>query len=138
MRVKGRFVNFNIIMKKLLSFALVFAFAFSLASVALAQAPSSGVSPGVLDPNTLGEQGAITDTASLVDTILRLVGWVAWFVGLLAVIMGLWAGILFITAGGDAAKLSTARNILLYAIIGIAVAILAFGIVAISRSIIGV
>ncbi|MBI3685498.1 hypothetical protein HY250_03785 [Candidatus Azambacteria bacterium] len=125
-------------MTKVLSFALVFAFAFSFAGLALAQAPGGGIVPtGGVDPNLLGQQG-ISNTTTLVNTILGLVNWLAWFVGLLAVIMGLWAGILFITAGGDAAKVSTARNILLYAIVGIAVAVLAFGIVAISRSLLNV
>ncbi len=120
---------------------MVFALALSFASVALAQAPTTGtVLPGGgLDPSgaNLGSQG-VTDTASLVAVIIGLVQWVAWFVGLMAVLMGLYAGILFITAGGNAETITKARNILLYAIVGVAVAVLAFGLVAISRSIVGV
>jgi len=122
---------------KLISSVMVCALALSFATTAFAQAPNSSLGVNA-DANMLGTQGAVTNTDTLVNTILGLVNWVAWFVGLLAVVMGLWAGILFITAGGDAAKLSTARNILLYAIIGIAVAILAFGIVSISRAILNI
>ena len=114
---------------------LVFAFAFSLTSVALAQAPLQGIGTAPTTGDNLGSSGTITGTATLVETIMGLVNWFAWFVGLAAVVMGLWAGILFITAGGDSAKVTTARNIHLYAIVGIAVAILAFSLVAISKSI---
>jgi len=51
--------------------------------------------------------------------------------------MGLYAGFLFITARGEPAQLQTAKKILLYAIIGIAVAILAFSIITISKAILG-
>jgi len=122
-------------MKKIFSLLLVLAFAFSLTSVALAQAPIQGIGIAPTGGDNLGSTGNITGTTTLVDTIMGLVNWFAWFVGLAAVVMGLWAGILFITAGGDSAKVTTARNILLYAIVGIAVAILAFSLVAISKSI---
>ncbi|MCR4322937.1 MAG: hypothetical protein NUV61_02520, partial [Candidatus Azambacteria bacterium] len=92
-------------------------------------APTDGTDIG----SPLG--GPIGGTGDLVTKIMELVNWFAWFVGLAAVVMGLYAGILFITAGGDSAKLVTARSILLYAIIGIAVAVLAFSLVAISKSI---
>ena len=122
---------------KYLSFLFVLALALSLTSVALAQ-PSSSIVPTDFDANNIGTQGTITSTSTLVNTIMGLINWIAWIVGLAAVVMGLWAGILFITAGGDATKVTTARNILLYAIVGIAVAILAFSLVAISQSIFGI
>ena len=118
---------------KYLSFLFVLALALSLTSVALAQIPDSPFGMN-LAANDL-QPGSITTTESLVDTIMGLVNWFAWAVGLAAVVMGLYAGIMFITAGGDATKVTTARNILLYAIVGIAVAILAFSLVAISKSI---
>ncbi len=107
------------------------------APAALAQ-PTSGIGSAPAGLENIGSTGAITDTASLVDIILGLVNWVAWFVALVAVLFGLYAGILFITAGGDDEKLTKAKNILLYSIVGIVVAILAFSIVAISKSIAGI
>ena len=118
---------------KYLSFLFVLALALSLTSVALALAPDSPFGMN-LTANGL-QPGTINNTETLVNTIMGLVNWFAWFVGLAAVVMGLYAGIMFITAGGDSAKITTARNILLYAIVGIAVAILAFSLVAISKSI---
>jgi len=116
-------------MKKYALFILVFAFAFSLVSVAFAQdpVPGSGILPPGFTIENPGEVGAIQDQAGLVAVIVRLIQW-----------MGLYAGILFITAGGDAAKIEKARGILLYAIVGIVVAIIAFGLVAISRAVIGI
>ena len=119
----------------------VLALALSLTSVALAPtAPAAPIVPGgsITDANNIGSTGNITNTDTLVNTIMNLINWFAWAVGLVAVVMGLWAGILFITAGGDATKVTTARNILLYAIVGIAVAILAFSLVAISQSVFGI
>ena len=124
-------------MKKLAYLVPVLAvLALALTPAVFAQAPGSTVG-GVTDPTTLGTTGPVTNTTSLVSTILGLVNWVAWFVALVAVLFGLYSGILFITAGGDEAKVTKAKNILLYAIVGIVVAILAFSIVSISRSIVG-
>ena len=125
-------------MKKFLSLMLVLAFAFSFTSIALAQtAPTQGIGTAPLGGTNIGETGGIADTTDLVTKIMDLVNWVAWFVGLVAVLMGLYAGILFITAGGNAESVTKARNILLYAIVGIAVAIMSFSLVAISKAIFG-
>lgn len=114
----------------------VLALAISFTSAVFAQAPTTPIVPPGFGANSM--TGNITNTDTLVGVIMGLVNWVAWFVGLLAVLMGLYAGILFITAGGNAETLTKARNILLYAIVGIAVAILAFSLVAISQSVFGI
>ena len=111
----------------------VLALALSLTSVALAQVPDSPFGMN-LEANNL-QPGTIDSTETLVGSIMGLVNWFAWFVGLMAVLAGLYAGVLFITAGGNAETVTKARNTLLYAIVGIAVAILAFSLVAISQSI---
>jgi len=49
----------------------------------------------------------------------------------LAAIMFIVAGILFITAQGDPTKLGTARQALIWAVVGVAVAIIAFSLVKI-------
>ena len=120
-------------MKKSLAIMFVLALALSLTSVALAQVPNSPFGMN-LEANNL-QPGTIDSTETLVGSIMGLVNWFAWFVGLMAVLAGLYAGVLFITAGGNAETVTKARNTLLYAIVGIAVAILAFSLVAISQSI---
>ena len=49
--------------------------------------------------------------------------------GFMAVVMIIMGGISFITSQGDAAKVTRARNTILYGVIGLIVAILAFAIV---------
>ena len=77
------------------------------------------------------------DTERMISAVLMIVNWLSWFVGLVAVIIGLYSGFLFITARDNANQITTARNTMMYAIIGIGVAIIAFSLVSISRSLLG-
>ncbi|MBI3685501.1 hypothetical protein HY250_03800, partial [Candidatus Azambacteria bacterium] len=102
-----------------------------------------GISP--VDPscNTLGY--TFTGTAvtpaghcDLVAIILALLSWMAWLIALLAVLSGLRAAYLYITAMGDEKRLNLAKSYLLYTTIGVGVAVLTFGIVAITRAILNI
>ncbi len=92
-----------------------------------------------VDAGRIGSADSRADNPSqfVGDLVVNLLNWFAWFIAVIAVVMGLYSGILFITGGGDAAKLATARKILLWAVVGIAVAVLSFSIVAISTAFIG-
>lgn len=60
-----------------------------------------------------------------------LEGFVRWFAGILVVVgifMILWAAFRYMTAGGDDDKVSSAKNTLIYGLVGIGIAILAFGV----------
>ena len=50
-------------------------------------------------------------------------------IGIIAVIMVIYSGILYITAAGDAGKLAKAKNSLIWSIVGLAVVILSYAIV---------
>lgn len=63
---------------------------------------------------------------TMLGTIINVVLGVVGFVAVVMIIMG---GISFITSQGDAAKVTRARNTILYGVIGLIVAILAFAIV---------
>lgn len=52
-----------------------------------------------------------------------------YIVGVLAVIMIIYGGVQYATSAGDAAKVTRAKNIILYSVVGLIVAILAFVIV---------
>ena len=54
---------------------------------------------------------------------------ILYIVGVVAVIMLIIGGIKYVTSGGDAKKVTDAKNTVLYAIIGLVVAFLAFAIV---------
>lgn len=90
------------------------------------------------DAGTFNAQGEGYNAQMIVTVTVRLMNWFSWFVALVSVIMGLYSGMLFITARGNTAQLETARQILIYAVIGITVAILAFSIVTITRTFTGV
>ena len=88
---------------------------------------------GEINMNT----GQITTANDLVTIITTLVNWFAWFIALASVVMGLYAGFLFITARGEPAQIKTARGTLLWAIIGIAVAVVSFSIIILTKTFFG-
>lgn len=83
-------------------------------------------------PNTSG--GGAMDLNTLVNTVLGKI-WVL-FVGL-AVVMFLYAGVLFLTAGGAPEKIATARQAFLWGVVGIVVGIISYSIILIVGSLIG-
>ena len=54
---------------------------------------------------------------------------VLYIVGFISVVMLIWGGIRYIISGGDSKKITDAKNTILYAIIGLIIAVLAFAIV---------
>jgi cytochrome bd-type quinol oxidase subunit 2 len=70
------------------------------------------------DPLT-GEKGILTRATRLLSFLT----------GVVAVIMLIIAGIMFVTSDGDASKVASARQTALYALIGVIVALVAQGIV---------
>ena len=75
------------------------------------------------------------------DAFLGLLNRIAFtfsaFIFAIAIIMVLVAAFQFLTAGGDAAKATTARGTLVWAVIGLAVALLAFSVPSIVVSFFG-
>ncbi len=59
------------------------------------------------------------------DLLAQVVKILSFIAGAIAVIMVIVSGLRFVTSGGDAAKVSSAKNALAYAIVGLAVAGLA-------------
>lgn len=59
----------------------------------------------------------------------KAINWLFGLVIFVAAIMLIWAGFTYVTSGGNADKMKTALNSVIYALIGIAIAILAKGFV---------
>lgn len=59
----------------------------------------------------------------------KITNTILYIVGIIAVIMLIIGGIRYVTSGGDAKKVTDAKNTVLYAIIGLVIAFLAFAIV---------
>lgn len=85
---------------------------------------------GFGDEMTKGlEQVGGKQTASAGDVIKTIVNALLFFIGVVAVIMIIWAGIQYTTSAGDSSKVATAKNTIVYAVIGLIVAIFAYAIV---------
>ncbi|MCH7604915.1 hypothetical protein IID24_02930 [Patescibacteria group bacterium] len=70
--------------------------------------------------------------------IIRNLGdWIFVFGLAIAVIMILGGGIMFVTAAGDPGRISTARKLLLWTVIGVVVIVFARGILAVLVSLVG-
>lgn len=59
------------------------------------------------------------------------------FVAIISVIMIIWGGFKYATSRGDEGKVGEARNTILYGVIGLAVALLAFAVVAFANDLVG-
>jgi len=114
-------------MKRLLFFglsALALTFGVLAASPALVSADAkSEVCKGV-SASTGG--GGCTDTSGsvqkLINAIIRIF---SLLIGIVAVIMIMYGGFKYVTAGGDSNNITSAKNTIMYAVIGLVVAALA-------------
>ena len=61
--------------------------------------------------------------------INRLTSWILLAVGTISVIMLIYGGFRYVVSGGDAKKVTDAKNTILYAIIGLIISMLAYAIV---------
>lgn len=73
-----------------------------------------------------GVTGQQTDLMSVLNVVINVVLGVIGFIAVAMIIMG---GISFTTSQGDAAKTTKARNTILYGVVGLVIALLAFAIV---------
>ena len=75
--------------------------------------------------NGIGESGKNCDTSAVSRLLRTVVTILSIIAGAAAVIMVILAGFKYITSGGEAGKVTNAKNTLIYALIGVAIAALA-------------
>ncbi len=90
-------------------------------------APLFGVSFTALGQGPPGEPPADID---IMDVLQRIVSWLFSILLVVAAIFIIVAAYMFVTAGGEPEKVATARRFVLYALIGVAVAVASRGLVA--------
>ncbi|MGB3024166.1 MAG: pilin [Candidatus Saccharimonadales bacterium] len=73
--------------------------------------------------------GGGDNSTSLTDLIKSVINILLYIGGVIAVIMIIIGGIKYITSNGDTGQVTSAKNTIMYAIIGLVVAIIAFAIV---------
>lgn len=84
----------------------------------------------IIDATDMSQCAGGTDSKTdLMGTLTTVINVVLAVVGFVAVIMIIMGGISFITSQGDSSKVTKARNTILYGVIGLVVALLAFAIV---------
>lgn len=76
-------------------------------------------------------------TSTIISALVNLVNWFSWFVAVTSVVMGLYAGFLYMTAGGRPDQVARASRVLSFTIIGIAVSVVAFSIIALVGQFLG-
>ena len=78
---------------------------------------------------------AFAATNFICDIFTRFINLILWPIFLaLVVIMGIWAGILFLIARGDPSKIDEAKSMIIWIVIGVIVAFLAFSVVGLISS----
>lgn len=102
------------------SFMLVFATQVGAVDI-IGESCKGGVSSELCqaDKENIETDGTIK---TIVDVLMFLLGVVA----VISIIIG---GIIYVTSNGDSSKLTQAKNIILYAVIGLIVALMSWGIV---------
>ena len=111
-------------MKKIL-FSLVLLSLMIMPFLAIATAP-----PGP-------PEGAIREPGHIIEFLNLILGWLFAAFLTIAVIFLIIAGFTFLTASGDTDKVTRARRMLTYALIGVAVAVGSRGLVALIEHLVG-
>lgn len=65
----------------------------------------------------------------LMTYVSDIVNTVIYVLGFLAVVMLIYAGVMYVTSAGDANKVAKAKNTIMYAVIGLVIAILSYAVV---------
>ncbi len=119
--------------KKAAIFLISFTVLLGMSTIAAAATISL---PNPLCPNPLpAGSTCINSFPLLITTIINfLVGLIA----SLAVLLFVWAGILFVTAGADPSNVQKAKHAVMYGVIGLAIALAGTGLVAVIQGVIGV
>jgi uncharacterized membrane protein len=101
-----------------------------IAGLSLASAPLANAA-NIFDNVCSGSNTALCQNKNdnVQSQIATIVNVLLYVLGAVSVIVIIIAGIMYVTSGGDAAAVTKAKNTLMYAIVGLIVAVLAYAIV---------
>lgn len=115
-------------MKKV--FGVITSFTLSFAALILLGTSSveaqSSIQAGAQAAQGTGVPSTLFGNGGVITTITNVLLFIA---GALAVIMLIWGGLRYATSAGNASSVTAAKNTILYAIVGLIIAFLAFAIV---------
>ena len=116
--------------KSIISIAIMTCAVFGasvLSTASLSGSASAQVSEGINTATTSEMKGkSIDGDNGLIKTVVNVL---LWAVGILSVIMIIFSGLRYITSAGDASKTKSAQSTLMYSVVGLIVAIMAYAIV---------
>ena len=102
-----------------------------LSSVSAQSAPAEGVSPvDSIRKGTTDAGSKETDDSGFNEGLQTIMNILMFLLGAIAVIMIVIAGIRYTTSNGDAGTIKSAKDTILYAVVGIIVALIAYAIVS--------
>lgn len=118
-------------MKKLQRIISAFALVASFVVVPVVSTlPVAALDPGNAIQNGVNNAGGTgSSNNNLGDRIQTVINVILFFLGAAAVIMIVIGGIRYVLSGGDSGSVKSAKDTILYAVIGLVVAILAYAIV---------
>lgn len=91
--------------------------------------PAGTPGEGKDDVSSLAECSISENKDTFMSTLLNIIKVVLGVLGFVAVVFIIMGGFTYVMSNGDSAKLTKAKNTILYAVIGLVVALLAFAIV---------
>ena len=116
--------------KSIISIAIMTCAVFGasvLSTASLSGSVSAQVSKGIDTATTSEMKGKSVDGDNgLIKTVVNVL---LWAVGILSVIMIIFSGFRYIASAGDASKTKSAQSTLIYSVVGLIVAIMAYAIV---------
>ena len=116
--------------KSIISIAIMTCAVFGASVLSTASLPgsvSAQVSKGIDTATTSEMKGkSIDGDSGLIKTVVNVL---LWAVGILSVIVIIFSGFRYITSSGDASKTKSAQSTLIYSVVGLIVAIMAWAIV---------
>jgi len=101
----------------------IFAVALVVVPGGLTYAASNMVSDGFSVSTAAGSADTLTN-ATFYSIVERVMNWLLGFIGVLGVVAFVIAGIMYLTAAGDEGQTEKAKSIMMYAIIGLVVALI--------------
>ncbi|MEK7620837.1 MAG: hypothetical protein AAB395_00595 [Patescibacteria group bacterium] len=121
------------IFKKIVSYSLIVMSMLGLVGLGAVSVSADAIATtrgevtrGVTDVGG-GDTG--NSSSDLTKTIKNVINILLFLIGMVAVIFIVIAGLRFVTSNGDANTVSSAKNTIIYAVIGIVVAVMAYAIV---------
>ncbi|HVV66482.1 MAG TPA: pilin [Candidatus Saccharimonadales bacterium] len=104
---------------------LVLAFTLVFVPVGTVSAACSGSGSQGQVLGGIGETGGDCNGSGFTNVLSTIVSIISYIAGIVAIVMVIVAGVKYMTSAGDSNKASSAKSTLIYALIGLAIAVLA-------------